>query len=227
MSTLTYISANALPCLYWLDARSNITLTAVDFTWQSVIGTVSFYTSNFANLPTIVNNTVSVPALAFIESVAPFNINTHTFTVCCLSKTPDNKVFDAPDLSLTPTNIDFSRVGYKGNNTLSTAATGINAYTFNLRNRSVLKTTLVEDIIYSNLFLLPEQAEVSLSGKHKIEGSQSSISHLLFFTAALTGAHIENILRSLLAETPSLQNEVYWDTLLWEDITTEIWDKIK
>jgi hypothetical protein len=245
MSTTTYLSTNNLPCKYWLDASNtaSFTINSVSFEWRDRYLTTKpiFRTTDFNNLPTRVNNLVDIPLNASLVSTLVIPGLSTSYTVIYLSRNPtvlaQEQIIDIGDFNLKYQDssllFDYSRLGIDGKNIQSTDYVLAEAPLIAFSHDTRAKKFDVYQISGNNVNLntLAYEKGITLnSALHRLQGPNLNISHVLFFSPAINSTHIQNIINSLIAETPILATNLVWDNITtnaWDTITTALWEGIK
>jgi hypothetical protein len=247
-SVLTYVTTNNLPLITWLDASPvNITISGNTFTWINRQGNTSFdFIQNiFGKHPTVSGDGVSFTSTKSIASRNSGLIDGKSYTIIALSK--DNSGIDQVLVSLRQlVNSSVSVVKYSQ---LSGKLLQEYRRTY-LRTLLEFSNTIIEsvNIIGINHFVKEGRTSVRINGfpyelignlqnAYKIQVSSSIIGeanltnlyHFLVFSPAITEAQLDDIVDLLIASTPALNPNPFWDLIItdtWDTLTEAIWNNI-
>jgi len=245
MSTTTYLSSRNLPCRYWLNASSSnsFAINATSFRWNSIYGSpvIAFNTTDFNNLPTRTDNKVSIPLGAELTSMTTVNNLGSSCTLIHLSNNltvqPAENLIDLGDADLAyagnTVQIDYSRLGFTDNNIHITPylldKRPLLAMSHDLKGKKI-ELYQTEETTVSSTLLAYEKGIKLQNSLHKLQGPNLDISHVLFFSPAISTSDVIAIIDSLVEETPGLASNLVWDNITssaWNSVTTALWEGIK
>jgi hypothetical protein len=247
-SVLDYITTNNLPLITWLNASpENIVVSGNSFTWKNSNNNTSFdFIQNiFSKHPIVSTDGVSFTSSNSISSRNPNLIDGKSYSIIGISKNSfgiDQVLVQLKQLVNTSVNV----ITYK-----QLAGKLLQEYRRTYLNTLLtFSNTIAEtvNIVCINHFVKlgrttgrvdnsPHELRETLQNAYKLETGGAVIGdativnlyHFLVFSPAISETQLDDIVDLLIASTPSLNPNPFWDLLItdtWDTITEAIWNNI-
>lgn len=247
-SVLSYVTANNLSLITWLDASpSNIVVSGNNFTWINKTGNTSFdfIQTLFSKHPSVTSDGISFTSSTSVFSRATGLIDGKSYSIVAISR--DSSGIDQVLVSLKQlvnSSVNVVRYSQLSDKLLQEYQ---RTYLKTLLNFSESIIESINIICINHLVKLgrtsvrvngfPYEIIGNLQNAYKMqvgssiigEANLTNLYHFLVFSPSITEAQLDDIVDLLLASTPALNPTPFWDLIItdtWNNLTEGTWNNI-
>lgn len=247
-SVLNYVTANNLSLITWLDASpSNIVISGNNFAWVNKKGNTSFdfIQTLFSKHPVVTSDGVSFTSSKSVFSRNSGLIDGKSYSIIAISKNSsgiDQVLISLRRLVNSSVNVvkysqlsdkllqEYQRTYLKTLLNFSTSVIeSINILCISHFVKLGRTSVRVNGFPYELIGNLQNAYKMQVSSSIIGEANLINLYHFLVFSPAITEAQLDDIVDLLIASTPALNPNPFWDLIItdtWDNLTEGLWNNI-